>query len=153
DLLKRQPDDPRVLVSLGILAHDKEDLDLAEKYLLRGVDSPLTRHRATNRLAQLYQQKGDPAAAERYRLQAQHPPRAQGGPGPVAEEYKRLAVGRRARLLRAEFLLRANATNEAVAMLRQLLEDHPDEPEASVKLGMALAEQGHFREAEQVLRD
>jgi len=71
----------------------------------------------------------------------------------MAEEYKDLLIGRRARLLRAESMLRDNQIGEAITLLRRLLEEHPDEPEASVKLGMALAEAGQFAEAERVLRD
>ena len=90
---------------------------------------------------------------ERYRRMARKLPRDADGPDPLAEEYKVLLIGRRARLLRAESLLRDNQLGEAIGLLRRLLEEHPDEPEASAKLGMALALDGQFAEAERVLRD
>jgi tetratricopeptide (TPR) repeat protein len=161
DLVRRAPGDPRPALALGVIASDESDLATAERYLLRCMDSPWTRLRAARRLSALYQQREGPqllqpvldAAAEWYRQQARTLPNDQEGPDPIAEEYKDMLVGRRARLLRAEYLLRAGATAEGIALLRQLLEDFPNEPEASVKLGMTLAEQGQFREAEQVLRN
>jgi tetratricopeptide (TPR) repeat protein len=153
DVLAHDPDNPRALLALGILAHDGNEPDAAEGYLLRCVRSPLSRQRATVRLSALYQEKGDAVASERYRRQAAGMPRDPEGPDPIAEESKRLLIGRRASLLRAEFLLRANQTAEAAALLRRLLDQHPDEAEASVKLGLALVELGRSRDAEEVLRN
>jgi cytochrome c-type biogenesis protein CcmH/NrfG len=153
DLLKREPDNPRVQLTLGILAFDDNDLATARQLLVACASSPLTRQRAAARLAALCQREGDSAGAERYRQIARRLPRDPDGPDPIAEEYKVLLVGRRARLLRAEYLIRAGQLDEAVVLLRQVLAEHPDEGEASVKLGMALAELGHFQEAERVLRE
>jgi tetratricopeptide (TPR) repeat protein len=153
DVLRRDPSHVRAMLALGALAHDEHNLEAAENYLRPCAESPLTRQRATVRLASLYQEKNDPASAERYRLKARQLPRDPDGPDPIAEEYKGLIVGRRARLLRAENLLQEGATPQAIEMLSQLLQEHPDEAEASVKLGMALAEVRRFREAERVLRE
>ncbi|MGH7168705.1 MAG: tetratricopeptide repeat protein [Gemmataceae bacterium] len=153
DLRRRDPNNPRVQLTLGILAFEENDLATARKLLLACASNPLTRQRAATRLAALSQLEGDSAAAERYQRLARRLPRDPDGPDPIAEEYKVLLVGRRAFLLRAEYLIRAGELVEAVALLRRLLEEHPDEAEASVKLGMALAELGQFRDAEQVLRE
>jgi tetratricopeptide (TPR) repeat protein len=152
EVLKHQPDEPRVLLDLGSLAMEAGDLETAETNLLRCAASPLTRQRATTRLSRLYLQKGDSAAAERYRNQARRYPRDGDGPDPYAEEYKELLIGRRARLLRAEGLLRSGAVQESVQLLQPLVDAEDAEPEAYVKLGMALAMLGRYREAEGVLR-
>jgi tetratricopeptide (TPR) repeat protein len=152
ELLLVAPDHPPVLLALGTLAADANDLETAQSYLQRCAGSPLTRQRAATRLAAVSMQKGDTVAAERYRKQARHYPRDPDGPDPYAEEYKELLVGRRARLLRAEGLLRAGAIQDAVQLLGPLVDAEDAEPESYVKLGMALAMLGKYREAESVLR-
>jgi tetratricopeptide (TPR) repeat protein len=153
DVLRRDPSHVRARLALGVLAHDAHELDTAEGYFRPCSENPLTQQRATVRLASLYQEKKDTDSAERYWMKARQLPRDPEGPDPIADEYKGLVVGRRARLLRAEQLLRDGAIPQAVELLTQLLEDHPDEAEASVKLGMALAEVGQFQQAERVLRE
>jgi tetratricopeptide (TPR) repeat protein len=152
DVLELEPDNLSALLALGILAMDANDLDTASLHLLRCADSPLTRQRATTRLAALAARQGDTAAAERYRKQARQYPRDPEGPDPYTKEYKDLLVGRRARLLRAEGLLGSGAVEEAAQILQPLAEAEDAEPEAQVKLGMAWAMLGRYREAEAVLR-
>ncbi|HEX5272207.1 MAG TPA: tetratricopeptide repeat protein, partial [Gemmataceae bacterium] len=117
EVLRHRPDEPRALLELGSLAMDAGDLDTAEANLLhclRCPDSRLAQQRATTRLSRLYLQKGNKAEAERYRNLARSYPRDGDGPDPYSEEYKELLVGRRARLLRAEGLLRSGELQEAV---------------------------------------
>ncbi len=152
EVLRHQPDEPRALLDLGSLAMDAGDLDTAQSDLLRCAGSPLTRQRAATRLSRLFLQKGDAAAAERYRNQARRYLRDGDGPDPYSEEYKELLVGRRARLLRAEGLMRSGAVQEAVQMLQPMVDEENAEPEAYVKLGMALFMLGRYHEAEGVLR-
>ncbi len=150
EVLRNNPDEVRAIFQLGVLASDANDLDEAEADFLKCVSSPLTRQRATTRLAGLARDK---AAAEQYIKQAKsYPPRDPEGPDPYADEYKALLVGRRARLIRAEGLLRAEAIPEAVQILEPLTTVDDAEPEAFVKLGMAYAMLGKYPEAEKVLR-
>ncbi len=153
EVLRNDPDEVRALLLLGILASEANDLDEAEADFLKCVSSPLTRQRATTRLAGLALQRGDAAAAEQYRKQAKtYPLRDPEGSDPYADEYKVLLVGRRARLIKAEVLLRADALPEAVQVLEALTSTEDAEPEAFVKLGMAYALLGKYPEAEKVLR-
>ncbi len=152
EVLRHDPDNPRALLAAGMLAERANDLEAARSYLVRCLGRPLARQRAATRLAALSLRKGDPAAAERYRQQARRFPRDAEGPDPYADEYKALLVGRRARLLRAQGLIRAGAIQEAVELLQPMVNADDAELEAYVKLGMALALLGKYREAEAVLR-
>src|SRR5262249_4711372 len=79
-------------------------------------------------------------------------PRDADGPDPYADEYKALLVGRRARLLRAEGLVRSGAIQEAVELFQPLIDSGAAEPEAHAKLGMALPLLGTYRDPKLVLR-
>jgi tetratricopeptide (TPR) repeat protein len=153
EVLRNNPDEVRALFMLGVLASDANDLDEAEADFLKCVSSPLTRQRATTRLAGIALQRGDEAAAKQYSKQAKsYPPFDPEGPDPYAEEYKSLLIGRRARLVRAEGMVRDGALQEAVELLEPLTQLDDAEPEAFVKLGMAYAQLGKYKEAEKVLR-
>jgi cytochrome c-type biogenesis protein CcmH/NrfG len=151
-ILQHDPDNARALLDLGILAGNANEPDEAREYLLRCAGSPITRQRAATRLSALYLQKGDPTTAERYRKSARQYPRDPDGPDPYAEEYKDLLIGRRARLLRAEGLIRSGALAEAVQLLQPMAAADDAEPEVYVKLGMALGMLGRYHDAEVVLR-
>jgi tetratricopeptide (TPR) repeat protein len=153
EVLRNDPNEYRALFLLGVLASDANDLEEAEADFLKCVSSPLTRQRATTRLALLATQRSDNDAAKQYSKQAKaYPPRDPEGPDPYADEYKSLLIGRRARLVRAEGLLRAQEIPEAVQLLESLTTADDAEPEAFVKLGMAYALLGKYQEAEKVLR-
>lgn len=152
ELLRQEPDNPRVRLALGALALDANNLTAALMYLLPCADNPLTRQRAAAHLARVYLLKRDPATAEIYRLQARRLPRDPEPPDPFVEEYAALMVGRQALFLRAEIYLRAGEMHKAIELLQALTAAHPDEAEAHVKLGMALNQLGRYQDAETVLR-
>jgi tetratricopeptide (TPR) repeat protein len=150
--LQRQPEDPRALFDLGLLAVSRQDWQAARDHLRRCLGSPLTRQRARAQLALVVQRLGDTAAADQFRAEAERLPRDTDWLDPFVTEYLAWSVKSRGRYKLAESLERSGRLAEAADVLRPLAAQHPDDDLAHLTLGKVLAQMGRSQEAEQSLR-
>src|SRR5205807_4813473 len=111
-------------------------------------DNPFTRKAASVLLAEAEQRSGEKKAVAQ--------PLHQGAPlfedpvwpDPFVEELEQLKRGKQGCLARMESLLAQNRVSEAVQLLRQRVQDHPDSDWAWLWLGRLLVQQEQFVDAE-----
>jgi tetratricopeptide (TPR) repeat protein len=151
-LLQREPANPRAALGLAQVAWERGAPEQSLTHLRRAVDSPFTRKKACHLLAEVYQQQGDRAAAERALQRAAQLPDDQGWVDSFLGEVEQLRVGIRTRLEEANRLLEQGKVDEAVAFLQQAARDYPEADAVWVSLGRALVRQGNLVAAERTLR-
>jgi tetratricopeptide (TPR) repeat protein len=148
---EKNPRNPRAYFGLGAVAAARGDHRAAVAALVRAADTPFAHRKAAALLAASYRQLGDDTASERFERAA-----ARGGadlpwPDPFLTEYTGRAVGRRARMTRAEEFEAKGQLADAVAVLEDVVQTDPDD-QAVVSLGINLAKLGRYDRAERVLR-
>lgn len=144
--------EPRVEFARGQLAVAKNQPREAITHYLRCQDNPSARQKSLSAIARLSTLIGDTEQAKKAAEQAQRLPPDADWPDPIREELLPYTVGRDALYLQAERQFMMGNIPQAVSLLRQVIDQFPDESRAYFKLGMILAEAGDNRGAEEVLR-
>jgi tetratricopeptide (TPR) repeat protein len=143
----------RAHLGLARAAFAQGRFDESLSYLPGAAREPSTAPAAHILMAEIYQRRGDTAAADRERkkvgpdLPTLTPPL-----DPVYQEAEDLKVGQEIGLKRAGDLMKANRLGEAIALLRKLSASYPDSSGIWLKLGWALFLQGNLPESEHTLR-
>ncbi len=152
-VLKRQPNNPRVLFALGLIALSRDELADSVGYFRRCADSPFTRKRAAIQLATAYQRQGNSQAAAEQTSRALQLPTDLPWTDPYVAECQALNVSRESQFTRAGQLQQQGRHAESVQLLRRLVEEAPGDAHALAELGFALLQSGDLPGALQVLQD
>jgi tetratricopeptide (TPR) repeat protein len=147
----RDPQNPRLRFHLGVLALKANDPQTALSYLEPLADHPSARRRACAQLAMLHRRQGQEEKAAEYGKRALRPPADQPWDDPYADEYSNFNVGSQRRLQQAQSLDERKRYQEASEVLAAVARERPSEITAFA-VGVNLAKQGRFPEAEAALR-
>jgi tetratricopeptide (TPR) repeat protein len=150
--LQHRDDDPRVQFDLGLWCVARQDWMAAREHLSRCLGSPQARQRACKQLAVVLLRLGESAEADRYRREAESPPKDSGWPDPYVSEYLGWAVKKRSRFRRAEDLESFGRKKEALDEWRALAKEFEDDDAVLVSVGKLAGTLQHFDEAVQALR-
>jgi tetratricopeptide (TPR) repeat protein len=150
-VLKIQPNNPRVLFDLGLLAMAQDDLAGALRYFTRCADSPFTHKQVAFQLATLYQRQGDARTAAEFSRRARHAADDLPWVDLYAKECQQCDVSRRGRLQQIEEMEREGDLGASIQALHRLAEEAPDE-HVQVTLGLSLIKLGDFAAAQQAMR-
>ncbi len=151
-VLDRQPQDDRANFDAGRLALLRQDWEVARIHLLRCVASPFARQSASAQLASVYERLGNVTEADRFRAQADQPPKDIRWDDSFVNEYLLLSVKKRNRFRLAESLQAAGKYPEAVAVVRPMTMEYPDDYLPPLMLGQCLAQMRDFQGGESALR-
>jgi tetratricopeptide (TPR) repeat protein len=149
---RRQPDDPRAALGLGVIALARNDLGRAEDLLRQAQDSPMARKRATIQLAALARLRGDIAAAANYDRELAALPDDPPWPDPFREEVERLRVGHYEWVRQESELESQGRFAEAAALYLQEAQVNPT-ARVYARAGFNLARAGDYEQAEKYLRE
>jgi tetratricopeptide (TPR) repeat protein len=151
-LLAGNPDHPRAQLGLGRLALVEGNLQQSLNHLSHAATNHFTRNAATALLAEVYQRQGDQQAAARHLRQLAGLPEDPPWPDPYLEDVERFRTGFHTQTARAARLIAQRRAPEAVALLRQLVREHPASGPAWSALGQAYNARGDYAEAAEALR-
>jgi tetratricopeptide (TPR) repeat protein len=142
---------PAARLGLGLAAYARDDREAARAHLRRCEHSPFTQQRACARLAALFQREGDAAKAASYDRRARSLQPDAAWPDPFVLECLQAAVGRPARFQYVQQMEAQRRYRDAVAVLREMVEERPD---AQVYAGLAddLGALGDQRGSEEAAR-
>jgi tetratricopeptide (TPR) repeat protein len=151
-LLRRDPAHARAHLGLARLAYQRGNLEQSMAHLNFAVNGSRTRKAAHFLLAEVYERRGDKAAAEQESRRAAALPDDEGWPDRFDEEVKQLQTGRQVFLARADRLMREGRVAEAIALLQQTVKDYPDSSSGWLLLGTAFLAKHDLGGAEEALR-
>jgi tetratricopeptide (TPR) repeat protein len=151
-LLREQPDNPRVQLGIGQILYRRGELRASLPYLTRAAASDLARRSAGVLLVEVYRRLGDRQAAERESARLAGVPADPSWPDPLIAEAEELQTGVEARIARAERLLQAGHGSEAFALLQQTIRTHPEADRAYLVLGRVALAEKELGLSEQALR-
>jgi tetratricopeptide (TPR) repeat protein len=148
--LQAEPDHPCVHLDLALAAYARDNLPGCRTHLLRCQHSPFTRKKACSLLAAVEQRQGNDAAASQFSQGAAALDADVHWSDPWLLEAQQLAPGKPGRFRYVEQLEAHEHFQEAVTVLRQLLNDGPDY-RVLVGLGKDLTRLGDYAGAAEAL--
>jgi tetratricopeptide (TPR) repeat protein len=151
-LLQADPDHAAAHLGLGRVAYENDDLDASLEHLRRAAYNLSTRKAARLASAEVYQRRGDAGAAREALALANQLPPDRPWPDAFTDEVGKLQTGRQVLLAEADRLLERHHAPEAIALLRQTVQDYPDADWAWLLLGRAHLEGHNPADAERALR-
>ena len=151
-VLDRLPNDPRANFDAALLAIARQDWEAARTDLLRCLSSPFARQSACAQLAAVCQRLGDATDADQFREQAERLPKDLHWVDPLADEYLSWAVKKKNRYRLAESLQAEGRYGEAVAVMRPMTVEYPDDYLPFLLLGQCLAQMRDYPAGEAALR-
>ncbi|MGH7171887.1 MAG: tetratricopeptide repeat protein, partial [Gemmataceae bacterium] len=152
EVLRKEPNNPRAYLYLGVTHLQRDEFDDALSDLLRAADSPYTRKRACVQLAAVALRSGDRSAAEKFSQRAKELPDDLSPVDPYVDAYKTLTVGRQSKFIEAERLEAENQLPQSTRLLEELDTSAPD-MHSGVSLGIALVKLGNNAGAEMILSE
>jgi tetratricopeptide (TPR) repeat protein len=147
-VLGEEPDNARAHYGLGCLLHGRHDLVGSADQLRRAARAAPTLRGTHALLAEIYRRQGDRESEERELALLQNSEELD-WPDPYMDEVDSYLAGSAARLARAERLARRGRWEEAVGILKEVLQTTPDSFSARLALARRLATVGEFSEAEE----
>ena len=147
-VLGEEPDNPRAHYGLGCLLHGSHDLEGSADHLRRAARAAPTLRGTHALLAEIYRRQGDRESEER-ELALLRNSEEMDWPDPYMDEVDSYLAGAAARLARAERLARRGRWEEAVAILKEVLQTTPNSFEARLALARRLATVGELSAAEE----
>jgi tetratricopeptide (TPR) repeat protein len=147
-----EPDHPNVHLGLAQVALARNDDKAAEPLLLRCVDSPTTRQRASALLAGICLRGAEPERAAEFNRRATALPIDAGWGDPWVQECFRYAIGKSTRYRTLDNAANQGRNREAIELAREYLQAGPD-ASILVTLGRCQINLGDYAGAEQSLRD
>jgi tetratricopeptide (TPR) repeat protein len=151
-LIKGDPSHARAHLGLARLACQKDDLEQSMAHLSFAPNASRTRKAAHLLLAEVYERRGDKAAAEEASRRAATLPDDEPWPDRFDEEVKQLRTGKQVFLARADRLLRQGRAADAIALLQHTIKDYPDASGGWLLLGRAFLAKQDLSSAEEALR-
>jgi tetratricopeptide (TPR) repeat protein len=151
-LVKGDPSHARAHLGLARLACQKDDPEQSLAQLNSALNASRTRKAAHLLLAEVYERRGDKAAAEEASRRAAALPEDEPWPDRFDEEVKQLRTGKQVFLARADRLMRQGRMADAIALLRQTVKDYPDASGGWLLLGRAFVAKQDLGSAEEALR-
>jgi tetratricopeptide (TPR) repeat protein len=151
-VLDRRPQEDRANFDAGRLAFLRQDWDVARIHLLRCLGSPSARQSASTQLAAVYERLGKAADADQFRAQAGRLPKNLPWDDLFVNEYLLLSVKKKTRFRLVESLQAAGNYPEAVAVVRPMTVEYPDDYLPPLLLGQCLAQMRDYRGGELALR-
>jgi tetratricopeptide (TPR) repeat protein len=149
NLLVELPDHPRALLGRGQVLARRGQWRECLAPLEAAAKDPAAERSARVALAEAYGRLGEHAAAERQRAAA--PPAEQPWPDPFLAEAQRLRTGLAARIQQTVELSGNGRIEEALALISQVLRDHPSSDAAHLTLAKVLIRAGQMEPAGQEL--
>jgi tetratricopeptide (TPR) repeat protein len=151
-VLRAEPPNTRAKVGLARCLMNSGDLTGAVQAARDAASDPRTHKAAEALLAQLYARQGDLAQAQAASGAADDASPDVSWPDPFSQQAADLATGRTARLDVASRELDAHHGSDALARLRAVVKDYPDDGYAWLLLGRAYIFQSDRDDAEQALK-
>lgn len=148
--LSVNPQSPRAMLGLGVLAIERSDHQRAVQYLNAAVYSPYAHRKASGLLAASYRQLCQVALAEEYEREASKGS-DESWPDPYVQECLRHQTGLAVRLWTADDLDKQGKYEDAAKIREEIVKTNPDE-QVLVSLGINLVKLHRYKRAEQVLR-
>lgn len=152
-VLARKPEEARAHFDQARVASSRGDWQTCRSHLLRCANSPFARKKASIQLALVCLRLGDEAGAEKYRQQVERLPSDSDWQDPFVTEYLQWSVEKRSRYRLVDSLEAAGRLPETAAVLRRMVEEHPDDYLPRLTLGKILGQMGENARAETVLRE
>jgi tetratricopeptide (TPR) repeat protein len=152
-ILQRDFGNPRAHLGLARVSYERDDLPHSLAHLRHCADNPFTRKAAAALLAEVEQRMGEKKAVAQHLHQAANLPDDPAWPDPFVEEIEQLKRGKQGCIARMESLLAHNRVPEALQLIREWVQDHPDSDWAWLWLGRLLVQQEQFVAAERALRE
>jgi tetratricopeptide (TPR) repeat protein len=146
------PDNPRALLGRGQILLRRGQWQEALAPLETAAAHPTAQRSARVALAEASARLGQSAYAADYSRRAAETPADVPWADPLIEEVRTLRTGLQPRIDRALFLSGGGQVDEAVALLEQVLGDHPKSDEANLTLAKVLIRANRHAEAEPALR-
>jgi tetratricopeptide (TPR) repeat protein len=146
--LARDPEDPRAHFGLGMGAFALEQWQEARVQFESCVHNHKTRKRASARLATICQRLNDTSNADFYARLATRLPIDAGWTDPFTDEDAHLAVRKEDRTRMIQVMEDKGLLPNAVALLRVLIAENPQEYRLHMDLGRLLAKMGQYEAAE-----
>lgn len=152
-VLAQNPEEPRAHLGLARIASARGDWKDSRDHLLRCLNSPQARKKASTQLALVCLRLGDEASSANYSRQAERLPDDYDWTDPFVTEYLQWSIKKKARLRLVDSLEASGRMREATAVLRPMLEEYPDDYLPRLTLGKLLGQLGENRQAEALLRE
>jgi tetratricopeptide (TPR) repeat protein len=143
---------PAANLNLGRLAVERGDYPGSLPYFRRAGERPETAKAAHLLLATVYMRLSREKEAARARDQAEKLPEDRPWFDPLRQQVDLLLKGKQRGLNDVSALLHMGQLKKAIAYLRNLAHDYPDDGWIHLALGMSLARQAQFAEAKESLR-
>jgi tetratricopeptide (TPR) repeat protein len=138
DELRRDPNEPRAALGLGLALRARGEEDEAGELLSRARSSPFAKKTATAQLASLARSRNEAELADELAKQASKLPADPPWPDPILDEMMHLQVGARGRARAAEQLEQQHRYAEAAQAYLEWAEKEPN-PRACVAAGINFA--------------
>jgi tetratricopeptide (TPR) repeat protein len=152
-VLARHPDEPRAHLGMALAAFARQDWQSSRSHLLRCLDSPAARQKASAQLEAVCLQLGQPEEAENYRRQAERLPPDTKWNDPFVKECEGWIVIKSGLYRQAAILESAGKLREAANVLQPIVEKYPDDYRARLSLGRVLGQLGEHPRATLLLCD
>jgi tetratricopeptide (TPR) repeat protein len=151
-VLAVQPENVRVHFDLGLLAISRQDWKTARDHLTRCLGNPVTQKKSRVQMAIVCRRLGDAKSANEFHEQARSMPVDLDWADSFIAEYQLWAVKKKTRYRLAEFHEAAGRSDEAIAAIKPLLEQYPDDYLPFLSMGRMLGQKGDHQAAEPFLR-
>jgi tetratricopeptide (TPR) repeat protein len=152
DLYDAAPDEPRVLLGRGQVLLRRGQWQEALAPLQTAAAHPTARRSAQVALAEAYARLGRDQEAATHSRRAAEAPADLAWNDPLIEEIRALRTGLQPRIDRALFLCNNGQVDVALALIDQVLGDHPQSDEAHLTRAKLLIRSNRHDEAEPALR-
>ena len=152
-VLRNDPASVRATLGLARIAYLEGDFPTARTRLAAMRSQALGRKAGRILSAEMSYREGQRADAERILAEAAALPDDPPWPDPLMKEVEAMAIGRKHDLSAALELMRARRLTEAIRVLRETLEQHPDSERARMLLGVAHNMAKNWTAGEKVLRE
>jgi tetratricopeptide (TPR) repeat protein len=152
ELRARFPSNPRVLLGQGQILARRGQWKEALMPLTAAAPDPTSRRSAHVAMAEAYLRLNDAAAAESERQQAARLPADRTWPDPLLAETEGLRTGLLPRIEQALELHNSGKTHDGLALISQVLRDHPGSGRAHLAQAQLLVASGAPAPAEAALR-
>lgn len=151
-LLAQYPSNPRVLLGQGQILSRRGQWKEAIGPLTAAAADPTARRSAHVAMAEAYLRLGDAAAAESERQKATRLPPDRAWPDPLLAETESLRTGLLPRIEQALELHNSGKTRDGLALISEVLRDHPDSGRAHLAQAQLRIASGALAPAEAALR-
>ena len=146
-VLAYHPDEARAHLGMALASSARQDWQSSRSHLLRCLNSPAVRKKASVQLEAICQHLGQQEEAENYRRQAEHLPQDDKWNDPFVEECQGSIVTKNRLYSRAAALEAAGRLREAADILQPLVKKYPDDYVSRLSLGKILGQLEEYRSA------